>query len=61
MILILTRPKAIYNMDETGVPLEPQPPKVVAKAPVVVAKIPVVVAKTSVVVAKALIIILRLQ
>ena len=24
-------PEAIYNMDETGVPLEPRPPKVVAK------------------------------
>ena len=24
-------PKAIYNMDETGVPLEPRPPKVIAK------------------------------
>ena len=24
-------PKSIYNMDETGVPLEPHPPKVVAK------------------------------
>ena len=24
-------PEAIYNMDETGVPLEPRPPKVVAR------------------------------
>ena len=24
-------PEAIYNVDETGVPLEPRPPKVVAK------------------------------
>ena len=24
-------PESIYNMDETGVPLEPRPPKVVAK------------------------------
>ena len=26
-----SHPEAIYNMDETGVPLEPRPPKVVAK------------------------------
>ena len=26
-----THPEAIYNMDETGVPLEPRPTKVVAK------------------------------
>ena len=26
-----SHPEAIYNMDETGVPLEPQPPKVIAK------------------------------
>ena len=25
-----SHPEAIYNMDETGVPLEPRPPKVVA-------------------------------
>ena len=24
-------PEAIYNMDETGMPLEPRPPKIVAK------------------------------
>ena len=24
-------PEAIYNMDETGVPLEPRPPKVIAR------------------------------
>ena len=24
-------PEAIYNMDETGVPLEPRPPKVIAQ------------------------------
>ena len=26
-----SHPEAIYNMDETGVPLEPRPPKVIAK------------------------------
>ena len=26
-----SHPEAIYNMDETGVPREPQPPKVVAE------------------------------
>ena len=26
-----SRPECIYNMDETGVPLEPRPPKVVAR------------------------------
>ena len=25
------RPQCIYNMDETGVPLEPRPPKVIAR------------------------------
>ena len=26
-----SHPECIYNMDETGVPLEPRPPKVIAK------------------------------
>ena len=26
-----SHPECIYNMDETGVPLEPHPPKVIAK------------------------------
>ena len=26
-----SHPECIYNMDETGIPLEPRPPKVIAK------------------------------
>jgi len=30
-IFEITDPEAIYNMNESGMPLEPQPPKVVPK------------------------------